>query len=205
MSGSEATGEVVQVFGKRPVDHALKDAFLRWQCRVRQMAMREREGRPDDAIMPALTLNGASEPMGHIITLISKWGASSRTSELKHVVKSMNDPAQRRDKAIRIFSETWYQQAREFSDTLTATFPPDSLGAKTIEDSGQCTLDFDAYNQKFSLQCQPRRLSENHPLYQATLWHNLLFNPSLHPKTVVLAFEPDWDKSSATPSIGGAH
>ena len=117
----------------------------------------------------------------------------------------MNDPAQRRDKAIRIFSETWYQQAREFSDTLTATFPPDSLGAKTIEDSGQCTLDFDAYNQKFSLQCQPRRLSENHPLYQATLWHNLLFNPSLHPKTVVLAFEPDWDKSSATPSIGGAH
>jgi len=175
MMSSESVGEVVQVLGKRPVDHALKEAFLRWQCRVRQMAMREREGRPDDAIMPSLTLASASEPMGHIITLISKWGANSRTSELKHVVKSMNDPAQRRDKAIRIFSETWYQQAREFSDTLTATFPPDSVGAKTIVDEGQCVLEFNAYNQKFSLEC------------------------------VILAFEPDWDKSSAIPPLGGAH
>jgi len=205
MTAEQAIGEVVQVFGKRPVDHALKEAFLRWQCRVRQMAMREREGRPDDAITPALTLDSASEPMGHIITLISKWGASSRTSELKHVVKSVNDPAQRRDKAIRIFSETWYQQAREFSDTLTATFPPESVGAQKIVNEGQVTLDFDAYNQKFSLKCRVHELTENHPLYQATLWHNLLFNPSLYPKTVILAFEPDWDNSSAEPPIGGGH
>ena len=41
-----------------PEEMALRDSFLRWQCRVRQIAMREASGRPDDAVTPALTLPG---------------------------------------------------------------------------------------------------------------------------------------------------
>ena len=172
---------------------------MRWQCRVRQLAAREAQGRPDDAITPELTLKAAEEPLGHVITLISKWGPWSRTSELRHLVKQTHDPAQRRAKALQLLSETWYQQAREFSDTLTATFPPHSPGAARILDAGECTLHFDAYQQQFDLVCSVRQLPVNYPLYQATWWHNLLFNPGLHPDTVILGFDPDWDRSSATP------
>jgi len=49
-------------------DHPLRKAFLKWQCRVRQMAMRDNYGRPDDAITPAVYLPDQAEPMGHIIT-----------------------------------------------------------------------------------------------------------------------------------------
>jgi hypothetical protein len=181
-----------------PEEMALRDSFLRWQCRVRQIAMREASGRPDDAVTPALTLPGQDAPMGHIITVLSRNWANSRTPELQHLCRATNDPAQRRSKALALFSETYYQQPREFTDTLTATFPPCSPGAAAIEAAGACRLAFDAYSQRFDLYCAVRRLDRSHPLHQATWWHNLMFNPNLNPGTIILAFKPDWSRSSAT-------
>lgn len=189
---------VVHVVSKMPAHHELMERFLRWQCRVRQIAMRDARGKPDDAVTPALTLAGETEPMGHIITVMSKWGAYSKTPELKHMVKRTHDPAQRREKAIEYFSSSYFQNIHEFSDSLTATFPPDSPGAQIIEQAGECTLCFEAYSQRYDIVCSVSRLGINNPMYQATYWHNLLFNPNLHPQISVLQFKPDWDRSAAT-------
>lgn len=175
------------------------ERFLRWQCRVRQISVREHDGRPDDAITPALTLAGESEPLGHIITLICKHDEYSKTPEMQHMVKRTHDPAQRRDKALEYFQTTYYQRIQEFNDALTATFPPHSPGAAKIAEIGQCTLSFNAYGQNFELLCSASRLETSHSLYQATYWHNMLFNPALHPDTEILQFIVDWDKSTATP------
>ena len=191
---------VVQVFGKAPKNRELMERFLRWQCRVRQMAMRNNEGRPDDAITPSLTVSGDAEPLGHVITLLVKWGAYSITPEMQHMVKRTNDPAQRRDKALQYFSATHYQKFREFSDALTATFPPNSPGAAKIAQAGECTLTFEAYGQRYDLVCSVAHLEKQNPMYQATYWHNLLFNPALHPDTQILQFSPDWERSTAQPS-----
>lgn len=193
-----STTSVIDVFKKLPKNNELMEQFMRWQCRIRQIAMRENQGRPDDSISPAVTLAGDSEPLGHVITIFSKWGAHSKTPEMRQMVKATNDPAQRREKAIRFFSEYYYQHPREFSDTLTATFTPESVGAKKMLDAGECALFFSAFNQEYTLHCKVIALTDTHPLYQATWWHNLLFNPSLHPDTQILAFEPDWDKSSSS-------
>ena len=190
------TSSVVEMMVKGPGNNALMEQFLGWQCRVRQMNMRDHLGRPDDSVMPAVTLAGETEPMGHIVTVFSKWGAHSKVPELKHMVKQTYDPAQRREKALTYFSSTYYQKGREFSDTLSATFLPDSAGAAKLIDAGACSLKFEAYSQQYNLECKVTRLSKNHPLYQSTWWHNLLFNPELHPDTIILGFEPDWNKSS---------
>lgn len=182
-------------------DSPLRKAFLRWQCRVRQMAMRDNSGRPDDGIMPQLTLTGDTEPMGHIITLINKSPGYSVTPELMHMAAKTNDPAQRRDQAIRFFSSSYYQKAGEFSDILTATFPPGSKGAETIREAKTVRLRYDAYAQIFDLSCKVWRLAGHNPLYQATMAHNRLFNPDLHPQTEVLGFEPDWSASTSEPEI----
>lgn len=182
------------------IDHPLRDAFLRWQCRVRQMMMRDDQGRPGDAITPALTLAGEAEPMGHIITVLCKSPQYSKTPELMHMVRRTNDPAQRRDAALTLFSETYYQRAEEFSDILTATFPPGSPGAAKIRAAGELTLTFQAYSQRYDLACRVWALADRNPLYQATYWHNLLFNPGLPADTIILGFEPDWSRSSADPS-----
>lgn len=193
------TTSTAALFGVSGPAHPLRDAFLRWQCRVRQMAMRELRGRPGDAVTPALTLPGQAEPMGHVITVLNKAPAHSKTPELMHMVKRTQDPAQRREKALEYFSETYFQKAQEFSDILTATFPPGSPGAAAIREAGACRLDFEAYAQRFSLECRVWRLAPKHPLHEATWWHNLLFNPALPPDSAILAFEPDWSASSADP------
>ncbi len=179
----------------------LRLAFLRWQCRVRQMSMRDNQGRPDDAITPAMFLPDEAEPMGHVITLLNKSPGYSVTPELMHMARKTNDPAQRRDQAIRFFSATYYQKAAEFSDILTATFPPGSPGAATIREAERVRLRFDAYAQVFDLSCKVWLLTERNPLYQSTMAHNGLFNPTLPPDTTVLGFEPDWDASTSEPEL----
>lgn len=193
---------IAAALGTSFTDHPLRTAFLKWQCRVRQMAMRDGQGRPDDAITPALVLPDQAEPMGHIITVMSKSPGYSVTPELMHMAAKTNDPAERRDKAIEFLSSSYYQKHREFSDILTATFPPASPGAATIRAAGRCTLIFEAYTQRFDLVCKVWRLAPHNPLFQATIAHNALFNPTLPPDTEVLGFEPDWDACISLPPIG---
>lgn len=187
--------------GQSYSDHPLRTAFLKWQCRVRQLSMRENDGRPDDAIMPAVILPGEDEALGHVITLMSKAPGYSVTPELQHMAAKTNDPAQRRDQAIKFLSAAYYQKAAEFSDILTATFPPGSPGAAKIHDAGTCRLVFDAYSQRFDLTCKVWRLAPHNLLHQATMAHNILFNPGLPPETEILGFEPDWSASSAEPPL----
>ncbi len=184
------------VLGESYSPSPLRLSFLKWQCRVRQMAMRDNQGRPDDAIKPALFLPHQDQPLGHIITLLNKSPGYSVTPELLHMAKKTNDPAQRRDQAIRFFSATYYQKASEFSDILTATFPPGSPGAASIREAENVRLRFEAYMQMFDLSCKVWRLAPHNPLYQATMAHNRLFNPALPADTEVLGFEPDWNASS---------
>ena len=179
----------------------LRDAFLRWQCRVRQISMRENFGRPDDAIKPRLTLNTDSEPIGDVITVLSRTPSYSKTPEMQHMVQSIFDPSQRREKAIQFFSEIYYQKFQQFSDTLTAAFSPNSPVAEAICAAKACSLTFESYGQRFDLDCTVSTLTKKNPLFQATWWHNKLFNPHLLPGTVILGFEPDWSRSSAEPNI----
>ena len=193
---------VAAQLGQSYSDHPLRKGFMKWQCHVRQIAMRERDGRPDDAIMPDVYLPGEDEALGAVITLINKAPGYSVTPELQHMAAKTNDPAQRRDQALRFLSATYYQKAAEFSDILTATFPPGSPGAAQIHAAKQCRLVFEAYSQRFDLECKVWRLAPHNLLHKATIAHNILFNPGMPPDTEVLGFEPDWGSSSSDPKIG---
>ncbi len=177
----------------------LRDKFLKWQCRTRQMMMRDNQGRPDASIMPDLFLPDEAEPLGAIITILNKTPAHSVIPELIHMARRTNDPAQIRGQALQYFAATYYQKHREFSDILTATFAPDSAGAARIRAAGNCRLVFEAYSQRFDLTCKVRTLVAPDPLFQATMAHNRLFNRGLPVDAAILGFEPDWTASGATP------
>ena len=191
------------VFGQSYDKHPLKDAFLKWQCHTRQFMMRTAEGRPTDAVMPAVVLRGSTDPMGHIITILNKAPGFSLTPELLHMARKTNDPAQIRDTALKFLSSTYFQKHQEFSDILTATFPAGSQGAETIRDCGQVTLIFEAYAQRFDLDCKVLTMGKHNPLHEATFAHNRLFNQNMPDDTEILGFEPDWNKCTSDPVIGG--
>ena len=121
------------------------------------------------------------------------------------MAKKTNDASQVRQDALKFFAEAYYQKPSTFSDILTATFLPSSYGAAKIYGAKNCILRFEAYAQSFDLRCKVWRLAKHHQLYQATWWHNKLFNSSLHPDTEVLGFEADWESSTASPDIPRGH
>ena len=190
---------ISSLLGDSFVKHPVKDGFLKWQCHVRQMMMRDNLGKPTDAVMPEVFLAGQSESIGYLITIMNKLPMYSETPEMLHMARKTHDPAQRHGHALQYFSATYYQKHSHFSDILTATFQGGSQGAAQIISAGRCRLVFEAYSQKFDLLCLVEALSQSNPLYISTLAHNRLFNPDLSSETQVLGFAPDWTKSSASP------
>lgn len=189
--------------GPMPLDHTkseqLKNAFLFWQCKVRQIIMREKMGQPDLAIRPTLFFSEKDEPLRQLTVLISRHVQYSMTPEMQHIVRSTPDPAQRREKAVKLFAATYFAEPKEFSDILTATFQPASPMVDFICSLSKCSLLFEGYGKKFILYCEASRVEVDSPLFEATWWHNLLFNPYLHPETAILSFKPKWcDSRSET-------
>ena len=185
----------VKVVRLDSANEELRGRFLRWQCRVRQIAMRSGGGRPTGGMTPLVHL--CEEPVARVVTVLSKRPQHSVTMELRHLARRTHDPAERRENALKLFAERHYQAATEFSDTLTASFPPDSGTATRLLEGRECRLDFEQFGQRYRLHCRVRRLSENNPLREATFWHNLLFNPLLTADCIILGFEPDWGRSEA--------
>ena len=194
------------------LDHTnerMRDAFLRWQCRIRQISMRGLEGRPTSGMAPlaspapepvtAPDPAEATGPAARVVTVLCRRPEYSTTVELRHMARRTHDPAERREVALKFFAERYYQAASEFSDTLTASFPPDSETAARLLARRECRLHFEQFSQRYDLHCTVRRLSESNPLREATFWHNLLFNPRLPADCIILGFEPHWPRSEADP------
>ena len=175
----------------------LRESFLRWQCRIRQIAMRTHGGRPTSGMTPLASAIGTGAPVTRVVTVLCRRPEHSATMELRHMARRTHDPAERRESALKFLAERYYQAASEFSDILTASFAPDSATAATLLDQRECRLAFEQFSQRFDVHCSVRRLSPNNPLREATFWHNLLFNPRLSAESIIVGFEPDWPRSEA--------
>ena len=53
-------------------------------------------------------------------------------------------------------------------------------------------LEFEEFAQGYRIPCAVAALDSEHPFYQATYWHNRMFNPNLPAEIAILSFTPDW-------------
>jgi hypothetical protein len=179
-------------------DEQLRMAFLRWQCRLRQISARNDAGRPSPGMMPIVIQGDTS--LGSITTVLCKRPEYSVTMEMRHMVRRTMDPATRRKDVLEFVSETYYQHAVEFNPELTAVFVPRSAWVDKLICGRPSVLRYEQFNQGFDVTVMPRRLSENNPLREATFWHNLLFNPSLSNDAIVIGLQPNWSQSAVIPT-----
>ena len=175
---------------------SLLENFLKWQCRIRQISFRNADGQPSDGMMPIFQKNSSHVSSFRITTVLNKLPEFSKLPELKHIACKTHDPEERRASALKFFSEVYFQHPTQFSEVLTATFPPNSLGAEKIANLDYCILQYEEFGQCYSIPCSPSTISKNHQLYSATYWHNFLFNSSLPANPMVLGFKPDWGSST---------
>ena len=199
MVQEDGSGEVVRL---EVAQAALRDHFLGWQCRLRQLAMRQGEGRPSAGMRPTVSLHDRPEALGAVTVLILKRDPEEATAQFRHMVRKTHDPAERRDGALKHLQSAYYQRPQEFSDVMTALFGPGSGLARQLTASAACRLDFEQYNQSYRIPCAVHDLTEAQDAYQATYWHNSLFNPNLPAGIQILAFTPDWSRADAEPEVG---
>jgi hypothetical protein len=188
-------GKLVRLEAARQV---LMQHFVGWQCRLRQLAVREGDGRPTEGMRPLVELPG--QEIGRITVVLNRLPEHALLSELRFIVQRTSEPLERWEAAMRLFQGTYFQQPRQFSDEVTALFAGGSPRAAALAEAGACRLRFAQFNQAYALPCAVRRLAPEDPLHAATWWHNALFNSRLPPEPAILAFKPDWATATATPS-----
>ena len=182
-----------------PRAERLRDHFVGWQCRIRADAMRRGAGRPSPGMQPQVLGASGEELAPAVTTLLVRREAESFAPEFRHLARRTHDPRDRREAALALLAERYYQHARDFSDLLTATFAAGSPLAADLAEDGRCVLAFAQDRQRYILPCVVQRLAPNDPRRDETWWHNALFNPQLPPDIAALAFAPRWLEAEADP------
>ena len=186
-----------------PRAERLRDHFVGWQCRIRADAMRRRAGQPSPGMRPQVLSAAGQELVPAVTTLLVRREAESFAPEFRHLARRTHDPRDRREAALALLAERYYQHARDFSDHLTATFAAGSALATDLERQRRCILAFAQDSQRYALPCSVARLRPEDPRRDETWWHNALFNPQLPPDILVLAFAPRWLQATAAPDPDG--
>ncbi len=174
-----------------------REEFLRWQCRIRQIAMRKDDGRPSRGMQASVWLGGGIELIPAMNMLLVQGEPAESTAFFKFQVKKSHDPKQVLEKGLQFLQSTYYHHAPSFRDEMTALFPQRSNAADQLVEAGQCLLLFEQFNQVFKLVCTTRLLEQQEDSWQATYWHNNMFNATLPGDATILGFTPSWEKSAA--------
>jgi hypothetical protein len=175
-----------------PAARALHLQFLGWQCRIRQLAVREAGGRPSAAMRPRVMTPQGEELSPGIIVLLVESDPEASTTLFRHQYLKTQDPNERYAKILEILQASHFQQPAAFSDVMTALFGPGSGTAARLLTHRRCILEFEEYSQGYRVPYAVAALDETAPFFQATYWHNRMFNPNLPGDIQILSFTPDW-------------
>jgi len=179
---------------------SIQKHFLGWQCRIRQYAMRNDEGRPTAGMQPGVFLEDGKEVVSAVTLLLVPDLLQDSILQFRFMALKTQDPQERYKKAVQLLSASFYQNVENFSGLMTGVFSRSSETVNRLKKNQRCVLEFDFQQQKFRVPVGIKVLLKKNPKYEFTYWHNFLFNPHLSPDVTVLGFEPDWSDSSADPT-----
>jgi len=176
----------------------MRDDFIAWQCRLRQIAMRADGGRPSPGMRPRVLRASGEEMAGALTVLIVPKEPDESTSFFRFQVMRTQDPRDLYQRGLAYLQADYFHQPQNFSDRMTAVLGAASALAATLLAEKTCVLEFEQFSQVFRLPCAVRRLGQRDEARAASLWHNRIFNPSLPDDVLVLELKPDWDKAVAS-------
>jgi hypothetical protein len=181
----------------KPAAKHLREEFLAWQCRIRQIAMRQDGGRPSPGMRPRVLDASGRELSPALTVLIIPRDPAESTDFFRFQVMKHADPRDLYERALGYLQADYFQLPQTFSDRMLAVLAEGSGLASTLVSAGRCVLAFEQFSQAYSLPCTVHMLGPDDPGREAAIWHNRLFNPAL-PETVhVVAFQPDWASAKA--------
>jgi hypothetical protein len=180
-------------------DARVRAHFLGWQCRIRQMAMRDDGGRPSPGMRPRVFRADGSLIVDGLTTVLVPEEPQESTAFFRFNVQKSNDPKIIYEKGLRFLQATHFSRPDAFRDELTAVLGAGSDLANTLLKLKSCLLEFDQWRQTFRMIASVRKLKQTEDAWQATVWHNRTFNPELPGDVTVLGLTPQWKSAQAHP------
>ena len=184
---------------KRLSNSELKNSFIAWQCRLRQLAMRDHGGAPMPGFRPHVSSLTGEVLLPEMTILLVPNNPEESTAFFKFQLQKTNDHRQAFEAGIKYLAADYYQLPELFSDEITAIFAKGSGVAARIVKAKTVLLDFEQYAQRYRIACAVKRLPARDIAREASLWHNRLFNPNLGNDAEVLSFRPNWKNAMAEP------
>jgi hypothetical protein len=189
--------------GKHPSAEAFRDHFLAWQCRIRQVAMREHGGRPSAGMRPRIVDTAGRELAPALTVLLIPNEPEESTAFFRFQVMKTQDPRDVYERALAFLQADYFQEPETFSDRMVTVLPRDAALAAALLDERACVLEFVQSRQSYRIAAEVRALKSGHAAREAAIWHNRLFNPTLPDTVHVLGLQPDWDSARADPKPVG--
>ena len=174
----------------------IRDRFLAWQCRIRQVAMREDGGRPSPGMRPRVLDSSGRELSAAITTLLIPKEPEESTAFFRHQVMRTPDPRDTYERALTFLQADYFQDPDAFGDRMVSVFSAGAALAASLLAEGKCILAFEQGRQRYHIPCKVREMKLGSATREAAIWHNRLFNPALPDTVHVLEFKPDWTSST---------
>jgi len=179
----------------------IQNHFIGWQCRVRQYAMRNGEGRPSPGMRPDVLLEDGTVVASAVTLLLVPELLQDSIRQFRYMALKTHNPQERYKKAVQLLSSTFYQNVESFGGLMTGLFSMNSKTVNSLLKNQRCVLEFDFQQQKFRVIAGIKVLLRKNLEYEFTYWHNYLFNPYLSPDVSIIGFEPVWSETIADPSL----
>ena len=138
---------------KRLSNSELKSSFIAWQCRLRQMAMRDHGGTPMPGFRPRVTSLKGEVILPEMTILLVPLDPEQSTAFFKFQLQRTNDHRQAFDAGVKYLAADYYQVPELFSDEITAVFAGGSAVAGRIARLKTVLLDFEQYAQRYRMAC----------------------------------------------------
>jgi hypothetical protein len=182
---------------KPPAAKDLRHEFIAWQCRIRQIAVRQDGGRPSPGMRPRVLDPWGREIAPALTVLMIPRHPEESTAFFRFQVEKTNDPRDIYERALGFLQADYFQQPEKFSGLLAAVLPPGSPLAAALSSQAKCILEFDQFSQRYRFSCAVLDLPKGDSVREAAIWHNRAFNPSLPDDAIVLGLKPEWKPARA--------
>src|SRR5215468_7603593 len=93
-----------------PAAAALREEFIAWQCRLRQLAVRQAGGRPSAGMRPRILAPGGEEIVDAATVLVVRRDPQASTAQFRFQVLKTQDPAERYEKALEMLAADYFQR-----------------------------------------------------------------------------------------------
>ena len=118
----------------------IQNYFIGWQCRVRELALRSENGRPNGGMRPRIKLENGTVVFSAATLLLFPNLPQQTTKQFRFMALKTQDPQERYTKALQLLSAKFYQNVEEFSGVMSGIFSQSSKGVKTLENHQRCVL-----------------------------------------------------------------